>query len=189
MVHAVAIAIMSGATLAACSSSPPGRQVASLPGHNASAGGDSGTQSASESQSDQDLVHYTQCLRAHGVDEPDPRQLSGHSGLSFQIPPDTPANRPALAECNHFIAKEMAAKEAGASRELASWLPSLVRYASCMRGHDIPMLDPGPQGQLNLGNVPGITSDFGRYSPQFRAADAACRHLLPHGVRDDGTGP
>lgn len=27
------------------------------------------------------------------------------------------------------------------------------------------------------------------YSPQFRAADAACRHLLPAGVHNDGTGP
>jgi hypothetical protein len=58
-----------------------------------------------------------------------------------------------------------------------------------MRSHDINMLDPTPLGELNLGHVPGITSDFGRYSPQFRAADAACRHFLPAGVRDDGTGP
>jgi hypothetical protein len=187
--HAVAIAIVSGAALAACSSTAPGRQVASLPAHNASASGASGTLSPSVDQSNRDFVHYTECLRAHGVNEPDPRQLRGHAGLSFQVPADTPANRPALAACNHFIAKEVAAKEAGASRELASWLPSLVRYASCMRSHDISMLDPGPQGQLDLGNVPGITSDFGRYSPQFRAADAACRHLLPRGVRDDGTGP
>jgi hypothetical protein len=55
-----------------------------------------------------------------------------------------------------------------------------------MRSHDIDMLDPNPQGSLNLG---GITSDFGRYSPQFRAADSACRHLLPAGVHDDGSGP
>ena len=189
VVQVVAIAIVSGVILAACSSSPPGRQVASLPGHNAAANGASGTQSASLDNSDQDFVHYTRCLRQHGVNEPDPRQLPGHDGLSFQMPADTPANRPGLAACNHFIAKEMAAKQSGASRELASWLPSLVRYASCMRNHDISMLDPGPQGQLNLGNVAGITSSCGRYSPQFRAADAACRHLLPHGVRDDGTGP
>jgi hypothetical protein len=58
-----------------------------------------------------------------------------------------------------------------------------------MRGRNIDMLDPTPQGQLNLGHVPGITDNFGRYSPQFRAADATCRHLLPAGVRDDGTGP
>ena len=126
---------------------------------------------------------------AHGINEPDPTTHTGHAGLSLDIPADTPANQPALSACNHFIAKFVAAKEAGANRQLARWLPSLVRYASCMRSHDIDMLDPGPQGQLNLGNVPGITSDFGRYSPQFRAADAVCRHLLPRGVHDDGTGP
>ena len=189
VMEAVAIAIVSGAMLAACSSSPPGRQVASLPGHNASANSASSTQMPSVGQSEQDFVHFARCLRAHGVNEPDPHHRPGHVGLSLEMPADTPANQPALAACNHFIAKVVAAKDAGASRELASWLPSLVRYASCMRNHDIPMLDPGPQGQLNLGNVPGITSDFGRYSSQFRAADAACRHLLPHGVRDDGTGP
>jgi hypothetical protein len=80
-------------------------------------------------------------------------------------------------------------KAAGAASQTRVNLPALTRYAQCMRDHDISMLDPGPQGQLNLGNVPGITSDFGRYSPQFRAADQACRHLLPAGVQDDGSGP
>jgi hypothetical protein len=135
------------------------------------------------------MVDFARCLRAHGVDEPDPAPRPGHSGLSIQIPPSTPANRPALDACNHFIATNIAAKMAGARQELTSWLPHLVAYASCMRNHDINMLDPGPEGQLNLGHVPGITSDFGRYSPQFRAADAACRHLLPAAVHDNGTGP
>jgi hypothetical protein len=134
-------------------------------------------------------VHFAHCLRAHGVNEPDPFTRPGHNGLTFEMPPDTAANHAAIAACEHFIAKLVAAKQAGASAQLAHWLPSLVRYASCMRAHDVPMLDPGPEGQLNLGNVPGITSDFGRYSPQFRAADRACRHLLPAGVHDDGTGP
>jgi hypothetical protein len=58
-----------------------------------------------------------------------------------------------------------------------------------MRAHDIPMLDPTVAGQLALGQVPGITGDSGRYSTQFRQADGACRHLLPAGVHDDGTGP
>jgi hypothetical protein len=178
-----------GLVVTACSpgaSSSPG--VASLPGASSTAAGGA-TSPPTQTQTDQDIVHYTHCLRAHGVNEPDPFTRPGRSGLSFSIPPSTPANRPALATCAHFIAKLIAAKQAGASQELARWLPSLVRYASCMRSHDIPMLDPGPQGQLNLGNVPGISSDFGRYSPQFRAADAACRHLLPAGVHDDGTGP
>lgn len=188
LVAAASLTVALGATLAACSSGPPSRQVASLPGHNAQAANAPGS-SISVAQSDEDFVRYTQCLRAHGVNEPDPRHLPGHVGLSFQVPADSPANHPALAACSHFIAKEMAAKESGAHQELTQWLPSFIHYASCMRSHDIPMLDPGPQGELNLGNVPGITSDFGRYSPQFRSADAACRHLLPHGVRDNGTGP
>jgi len=179
-----------GALAAACSSSPSGRTVASLPGTPSTAGAGSASASSAGSY-DQDIVGYTRCLRAHGVNEPDPvnETHNGKTGLSFVMPQANAANAPALAACNHFIANLVAAKEAGASHELARWLPSLVRYASCMRSHDVPMLDPGPQGELNLGNVPGISSDFGRYSPQFRSADAACRHLLPAGVHDDGTGP
>lgn len=187
MLAGVLVGVLGVAT-AACSSGAPARQVATLPSDEASTGtGSGGTQTVS--QSDQAFVDFARCLRSHGVNEPDPRQRPGDVGLSVDIPRPTAANRAALAACDHFMAKTFSDKEAGASRELAQWLPSLVRYAACMRSHDIDMLDPGPDGQLNLGDVPGITSDFGRYSPQFRAADAACRHLLPAGVRDDGTGP
>jgi hypothetical protein len=180
---------MFGLTVAACSSSPSGRTVASLPG--TSSANAASAASSSHGSYDEDIVRFTRCLRSHGVDEPDPvnETHNGHTGLSFAMPPATATNQPALSACNHFIADLVAAKQAGASQELTRWMPSLVRYASCMRRHDVPMLDPGPQGQLNLGNVPGITSDFGRYSLQFREADSACRHLLPAGVRDDGTGP
>ena len=91
--------------------------------------------------------------------------------------------------CTHFIQAIIQDKAAGAAAQAAPHLAALTRYAQCMRSHDINMLDPTPLGELNLGHVPGITTDFGRYSPQFRAADAACRHFLPAGVRDDGTGP
>jgi hypothetical protein len=177
------------ALLSACSSGPPAPAVASLGGQ--SAGGSTASQAGSftVAQSDRDMVLFAQCLRAHGINEADPRHRPGHSGLSIDIPGPSAVNTPALAACNHFIAKDIAAKEAGARTQLAHWLPALTHYAQCMRSHDIPMLDPGPQGELNLGNVPGITGDFGRYSPQFRSADSACRHLLPAGVKDDGTGP
>jgi hypothetical protein len=182
--------LASGFLAAACSSGSDTPGVASLGGH----GEGTATQSTLSSQqlatqSDTGFINFARCLRGHGVAEPDPYHRPGHTGLSIDVPAPNARNRAALAACNHFIAKFVAAKEADASRELASWLPALTRYAVCMRSHDIDMLDPGPQGQLNLGNVPGITSDFGRYSPQFRSADAACRRLLPAGVHDDGTGP
>ena len=187
----VMAAVMVGvlaAVAAACSSGSSGPQVANVNGHTGAAASGAATGFTS-AEADQDFVNFAHCLRVHGVDAADPVHRPGHTGLSLVMPPETAANRAAFTACNHFIARIAAAKAAGARQELAQWLPSLVRYAACMRSHDIPMLDPGPQGQLELGNVPGISNDFGRNSPQFRSADAACRHLLPRGVRDDGTGP
>ncbi len=89
----------------------------------------------------------------------------------------------------HFIQPIVQMKMAHAAAIAAPHLHALTEYARCMRTRDISMLDPTPDGQLSLGNVPGITSNFGRYSPQFRAADTACRHFLPAGVSDNGTGP
>jgi hypothetical protein len=174
-----------GLAAASCSSSHP-RSVASLPAHGAAS---STPASLTQAQSDQNMIDFTRCLRSHGVAEPDPFHRPGHVGLTVNIPTPGPGTTAALNACNHFLAPLEEIKRAGAQRELASWLPGLTRYAECMRSHDISMLDPDAQGELNLGQVPGISSDFGRYSPQFRTADGACRSLLPAAVHDDGTGP
>jgi hypothetical protein len=174
----------------ACSSSPPGPQVASLGGHH---GGTAAAHPPALAQSDQDMVNFARCMRAHGVAMPDPVHIPGHTGLSIEFPSATPGplTRAANAACQHWISALVQAKQAGAAAAMSpARLAALTRYARCMRAHDIPMLDPTSSGGgLNLGNVPGISGDFGRYSPQFRAADTACRHLLPAGVRDDGSGP
>ena len=120
-------------------------------------------------------------MRSHGVQVSDPVHRPGHAGLSIDMPSRGPATNAAYAACIHFIQANITAKQAGAAAKAAPHLAALTRYAQCMRSHDINMLDPTPLGELNLGHVPGITSDFGRYSPQFRAADAACRHFLPAG--------
>ncbi|HEY7947921.1 MAG TPA: hypothetical protein VID75_09600 [Acidimicrobiales bacterium] len=177
---------VAGMVAGACSSPAATRSVASLPGHGQSA---QSRGPLTVAQSDQDMVHFTRCLRSHGVAEPDPFHRPGHQGVSVEIPTPGPSTNTALAACNHFIAPIAQAKQAHARQQLAAWLPQLTRYAECMRSHDIDMLDPDAQGSVNLGNVPGISSNFGRYSPQFRRADGACRHLLPAAVHDDGTGP
>jgi hypothetical protein len=172
--------------VAACSSGPAASQVAHLPGHG------SQTRAAGRltvAQSDRDMISFARCMRAHGVQMPDPFHRAGHSGLSIEIPPQTAANRPGFSACMHFLQPIIQMKNAHAAALAAPRMHALTDYARCMRAHDINMLDPTQQGQLNLGNVPGITRDFGRYSPQFRAADTACRHFLPAGVHDDGTGP
>jgi hypothetical protein len=172
---------------AACSSHSADRTVASLPG---GAGRTSATGPPSAAQADQDFVEFARCMRAHGVAMSDPYHRPGHQGLSLALPPKDAATNAAYATCDHYIAPIEQAKASGAAAQAnAAQLHAFTNYADCMRRHDIAMLDPTPQGQLNLGQVAGITSGFGRYSPQFRSADAACRHLLPANVHDDGTGP
>lgn len=173
--------------LAGCSSGGSHRTpaVASLPGRTGSAA----AQPLTEQQSDQDMVAFTQCMRSHGVQMSDPFHRPGHAGLTLDIPSRGPATNAAFAACTHYIQPIMAAKEAGQASVAAPELAALTRYAQCMRDHDINMLDPTSFGAVNLGHVPGINSDYGRYSPQFRAADQACRHFLPANVHDDGTGP
>jgi len=191
MRHRFVVAVLAGvAVLAAgCSSAsapgPGSAPVASLSGHATA----SAAQALTTQQGDQNILSFTRCMRSHGVQISDPVHHPGHAGLSVDMPSRSPANNAAYAACIHFIQANITAKQAGAAAQAAPHLAALTRYAQCMRSHDINMLDPTRFGDLNLGHVPGITSDFGRYSPQFRAADAACRHFLPAGVRDDGTGP
>jgi hypothetical protein len=184
----VAMLVLSLAALAAaaCSSGQAGPQVAHLQGQQSET---RTTGQQTGAQMDRDMISFAHCMRAHGVQMRDPFHRAGHAGLSIEVPPQTAANRPAFNTCMHFLQPIIQMKNAHAAAVAGPMMHQLTDYARCMRSHDINMLDPTPEGQLNLGNVPGITSDFGRYSPQFRAADAACRHFLPAGVHDDGTGP
>ena len=165
--------------ICACSSSRPGPGVASLPSHTAHP-----PTTLTQAQQFHRLVRFAECMRSHGINVPDPQ------GTSFQIPVATdPATAAALRACQHWLPSLNTSTGGSQNSRLAAELPGLIAYARCMRAHDIAMLDPNSFGALNLGQVPGITNDFGRYSPQFRAADAACRSLLPAGIHDDGTGP
>ena len=184
-ISAIALAAIS-LTAAACSRAPSGPQVAHLPGHGGASAAPGRYTSA---QGDRDMIRFARCVRAHGVQIQDPYHRAGHSGLTLNFPAPTAANQPALDACKHFLQSLINFKQAGAASHAAHDLPALTAYARCMRAHDIPMLDPTPQGDLNLGRVPGVTGDYGRYTPQFRSADGACRHLLPADVHDNGTGP
>jgi hypothetical protein len=170
---------------AACSSHPPTAGVASL----RSGSGAGGVHVPTVAQSDQAMLDFTRCMRQHGVQMSDPVHLPGHDGLSIDIPDSGPNVTAGRQACTHYLQAIITAKAAHQNQLMASQLPGRINYARCMRAHDISMPDPGPDGELNLGNVPGINNGFGRYTPEFRAADTACRHLLPPGTPDDGTGP
>jgi hypothetical protein len=176
---AVAWLMLAICAICACSSGRGGPGVASLPSQSARL-----PTTLTQAQQFHRLVQFAECMRSHGVDVPDPQ------GDRFQIPVATdPATAAALRACQQWLPSLNTGNGAGPNGNLPAEMPHLVAYARCMRSHDIAMLDPNSFGALNLGQVPGINNDFGRYSPQFRAADALCRNLLPAGVHDDGTGP
>ena len=183
VIAATAALFAAALLITACSSSSSGPQVASLGGHR---GGAAVSSRITTAQSDQDMLNYARCMRAHGVNQPDPVHIPGHTGLSLVTSATPPPSRAATAACTHFLQPIIQGKAAAMT---PARIAALASYARCMRSHDIPMLDPTSTGELRLGTVPGISSGFGRNSPQFRSADAACRHLLPAGIHDDGTGP
>ena len=136
------------------------------------------------------MVQFARCMRTHGVNMPDPSHRPGHDGLSIELPQQGPATTDAYDACGRYLQATIELKQQAAQRRITAAVRlGLIRYAECMRSHAIAMLDPGPLGELNLGNVPGISNGFGRYTPQFRAADQTCRHLLPASTQDNGTGP
>ena len=189
---ALAAALL-GLMLATACSSGPAMSGAAAAGTAVSAGGTAASDTVAGQlllRGDRDLVNYTRCMRAHGVPMRDPYHQPGHVGLTVDTPPQSAVTRTASAACNHYMQDLLQVKEARTTALASAELAGLTRYAVCMRAHDINMLDPTPRGELDLGDVAGMAhNDFGRTSPQFHAADAACRHLLPAGVTDDGTGP
>ena len=144
---------------------------------------------AAGARADAGMLQFARCMRVHGVQMQDPSHRPGHSGLSIDMPEKGPATLAAYGVCGHFMDATIQLKARAFQALPASVHLGLIRYAECMRTHNVPMLDPDQNGTLNLGNVPGIADGFGRYTPQFHQADASCRHLLPAIVHDDGTGP
>jgi hypothetical protein len=138
---------------------------------------------------DRGELRFARCMRAHGIDVADHHTRPGHSGLTLDIPPRGPQTRTAYAACGRYLQPLIETKLSHVPTVTGARRLGLIHYAECMREHGISMLDPTPQGSLNLGNLPGFNNSIGRYSPPFRFADSACKHLLPHGVFDNGNGP
>jgi hypothetical protein len=144
---------------------------------------------AAAARGEEGMVDFARCMRAHGIAMADPFHRPGHAGLSIDLPEQGPGTTAAYKICGHFLQPVIEAKQSGAPAITEAARLGLIHYAQCMRNHGVPMLDPTQQGNLDLGNVPGIGDGVGRYTPQFRSADRDCRHLLPSSVHDDGTGP
>jgi hypothetical protein len=142
----------------------------------------------------QSAVRFSQCMRSHGVNIPDPQTISGGGGVGFAIKvtpgagdqpinPDSAQFRAAQKACKNLLpngGKLTPAQQAQAQQ-------NALKFARCMRAHGVDVPDPQPGsgglqfrtrtgggGSGDTVGGPGVNPD----DPKFQAAQKACGSLL-----------
>lgn len=160
----VAVTVLVGVATA-CSSGSSGPGVA---------GGGSSSRSASSAPSgspSNDQLAFARCMRAHGVrDYPDSGALLGSSP---DLDPSNPTYQAARRACQSLLPSHPAQQQA---QNYANGL----KFSECMRQHGITNFpDPDPHGGPNgHGGINLNHSGIDPNSPQYQAAQQACRHYL-----------
>jgi hypothetical protein len=193
-VLAVALAILATACSAAGAAGP---SVASLATPTPEAAADGSPEASGSPQASADpqeaFLAFAACMREHGVDMPDPEFQSGPNGGGMSIAISNEAGQggeDAVAKadeaCRHLIAGVTLGKGDGPGMDPATQ-EALLQYSACMREHGIDMPDPvfnadGGGAMMKIGG-PGTGSGpaFDPSSTEFKAAEEACRHLMPGG--------
>ena len=158
----------------------PGPGVAQAPNSNSSGSG-----STNGSGKGGDPAAYSACMRSHGVPNfPDPdsqgrlKIVSGmRNGHKIGVDTNSPQFKKAQQACRHLQPNggRPSPQEQAKERE------QMLKFSSCMRSHGVPKFpDPTftPNGgsQMTIGKNAGVDPS----SPQFQAAQKACRKLVPN---------
>jgi hypothetical protein len=122
-------------------------------------------------------VSVAKCMRAHGIDVPDPTPgASGYGRSLLQLVNSYPHAELSAAEqaCRSYLAQAFTQFAASPAQQ-AQRLRQLVLYAECMRSHGIDLPDPRTTGALGSGVSKLPTSITN--SPAFTAAHRVCASL------------
>jgi hypothetical protein len=182
-----AAAVLAGLALlaAGCADGSPATAVASVPTASSSTSQSPGQPAAG------DMVKYSQCMRSHGVPKfPDPNADGGLGidAAKLGMDPAGPVFKAAEAACKSLMPQGPPPDP----KKAAEVQQQLLAYSRCIRSKGIKnypdpkFVDGGAQLELPRSVNPN--------SPQFKAADAACKHLMPQGgqggtTSQSGDGP
>jgi hypothetical protein len=146
-------------------------------------GGASDPSTASgEDKAFEGALKFARCMRAEGLDFPDPER--GSNGMvrigpsAGQGPnPDDPRTRSALKTCERHL--EEGGGQAPDAAQQAKFQDAFLDYARCMRGEGVNIPDPkaGKGGGgivFRVGDPNAPDPD----SPRYRAADRKCHSAL-----------
>ena len=169
-VSALGAALVIG--LAACGSSSSSSTTS------ASAASGSNTSSSARYQA---RLNLAKCLREHGLNVPDPSPNGGPAGGGgggiFRSARSNPNFQSAMQACAQY---RRAATPAGnlSPAQRAQFQQDLVKFAQCMRSHNINVPDPTSSAGGGFRIFRQIPSSE-RNSPAFRTALQACSTNLP----------
>ncbi len=132
-----------------------------------------------EQRAETKFQDFARCLREHGVDAEALNRPGGGHGL--KISPGA-AGTPAAVEaaeraCARFRPEEQ--RGSPSPQQNAELDDAVQRFAKCMREHGIKVKANGSGGILIQAG--GRSSEPNPESPAFKAAQSACRKLLPGG--------
>ena len=156
--------------------------VAAITMFSACAGGSGSTPSPSTDPQAAGLA-FAQCMRAHGVNVPDPGS-SGGGGVKIQISSGGPggatgpdaATRAALSACQKYL--PTIGGNGGGTPDPARQA-QLLQFAQCMRAHGVNIPDPSSTGGGIAIGGPGSGQDINPNSATFQNAQNACKKYLP----------
>jgi hypothetical protein len=116
-------------------------------------------------------IAFAACMRTHGVPNfPDPSDGGG-----FDL---TGIERNSQFQSAQKACQSLAPTQTHTPAQVSQHVKALLAYAACMRKHGLPWFpDPTSHGGFVITNPAAV--HWNPSSPQFEAADRACRHLSP----------
>jgi hypothetical protein len=166
------LAVMAvGAVLAtACGGSSP----SSSTGLSASSGGSANYQKA---------LAYSECMRARGVvNFPDP---DAQGNIIQHVGPGQPADNGSVQQAADKTCRHLLPGGGGAPINAQSEIvKKYLKFAQCMRTHGVPNY---PDPKVSPGTFDIGLNGFDLNSPQFKAAERACKSLIPSSMLPSGS--
>jgi hypothetical protein len=206
MVTRALLALLVAGTLAACGGGggDDDDQVATLGEDNAAADDDSssaddGDGELTEAEREDAMLEFTECMRDHGVDMPDPSSAGGGGGGDVIISPapgagangDSGGNGPRMDEefeaaneaCEGILDDAFGDRPQLSPEEQAEMQDNMLAFTECMREHGIDMPDPefsedGGGFSVRVDDEGGGGGGPDPSDPDFEAAQEACQGEL-----------
>ena len=160
-----------------------------------SSGGAASASTASASSRYQARLALAKCLRAHGLNVPDPSPGGGLAGGAggggagggggFRTLRDQPNFQAAMQACAKYRRGAFGFGSLS-PQQRAQFQQDLVKFAECMRSHNINIPDPSTSAGGGFGIFRQIPQSE-RSSPAFQSAIQACSSNLP--FRRGGAAP